>query len=54
MPDRQIDRFIRFCLHNNGRLSARKQARHVAFPADAEIARMEETDTWFAKPAAGT
>ena len=28
MPDRQIDLFIRFCLQNNGRLSARKRASH--------------------------
>lgn len=25
MPDRQIDLFIRFCIQNNGRLSARKR-----------------------------
>jgi hypothetical protein len=42
MPDRQIDLFIRFCLQNNGRLSARKRASHFAVLADEEIARMEQ------------
>lgn len=42
MPDRKIDLFIRFCLENNGRLSARKGASHFDFLSDEEIARMEE------------
>ena len=42
MPDRQIDLFIRFCLQNNGRLSARKRAGHFEFLSDEEIARMEQ------------
>ena len=42
MPDRQIDLFIRFCLQNNGRLSARKRARHFDFLSEDEIARMEK------------
>ena len=42
MPDRQIDLFIRFCLQNNGRLSARKRASHFEFLSDEEIARMEQ------------
>ncbi len=42
MPDRQIDLFIRFCLQNNGRLSARKRASHFDFLSDAEVARMEQ------------
>lgn len=42
MPDRKIDLFIRFCLQNNGRLSARKRANHFEFLADGEIARMEQ------------
>jgi len=42
MPDRQIDLFIRFCLQNNGRLSARKRASHFDFLSDEEIARMEQ------------
>jgi len=42
MPDRQIDLFIRFCLQNNGRLSARKRASHFHTLSDEEIARMEE------------
>jgi len=41
MPDRQIDLFIRFCLQNNGRLSARKCASHFDFLSEDEIARME-------------
>ncbi len=42
MPDRQIDLFIRFCLQNNGRLSARKRSSHFDFLSDEEIARMEQ------------
>ncbi len=42
MPDRKIDLFIRFCLQNNGRLSARKQASHFAFLSDDEVAKMEQ------------
>ncbi|MGA1797030.1 MAG: Fic family protein [bacterium] len=42
MPDRKIDLFIRFCLHNNGRLSARKRAGHFDSLSDEEIARMEQ------------
>ena len=43
MPDRQIDLFIRFCLQNNGRLSARKRASHFEDLADEEIDSMEQT-----------
>ena len=39
MPDRKIDLFIRFCLHNNGRLSARKRLGHFDFLSDEEITR---------------
>ncbi|MFC1886981.1 Fic family protein [Thermodesulfobacteriota bacterium] len=42
MPDRQIDLFIRLCLQNNGRLSARKRISHFDFLLDEEIARMEQ------------
>jgi hypothetical protein len=42
MPDRQIDLFIRFCLQNNGRLSARERTSHFDFLSDEEIARMEQ------------
>ena len=42
MPDRKIDLFIRFCLQNNARLSARKRADHFEFLSDGEIARMEQ------------
>ncbi len=42
MPDRQIDLFIRFCLQNNGRLSARKRSSHFDFLTDDEILRMEQ------------
>jgi Fic family protein len=42
MPDRQIDLFIRFCLQNNGRLSARKRTRTFDFLSNEEISRMEE------------
>ncbi len=43
MPDRQIDLFIRFCLQNNGRLSARKRTSHFGSLADEEISRMEQS-----------
>jgi hypothetical protein len=42
MPDRKIDLFIRFCLQNNGRLSAQKRTSHFDFLSDEEIARMEQ------------
>ena len=42
MPDRQIDIFIRFCLQNNGRLSARKRASYFGSLLKEEIARMEQ------------
>ena len=42
MPDRQIDLFIRFCLQNNDRLSARKRASHFDFLSDEEIASLEQ------------
>jgi hypothetical protein len=41
MPDRQIDLFIRFCLQNNGRLSARKRTSLFGFLLNEEIAQME-------------
>jgi len=42
MPDRQIDLFIRFCLQNNGRLSARKRGSHFDFLSDDEVVPMEQ------------
>jgi Fic family protein len=42
MPDRRIDLFIRFCLQNNGRLSARKRANHFDFLSDEEILLLEQ------------
>ncbi|MBU2644666.1 Fic family protein [bacterium] len=42
LPDRQIDLFIRFCLQNKGRLSARKQASYFANLTDDEIAQLEQ------------
>src|SRR5450759_3228003 len=41
MPDRQIDLFIRFCLQNQGRLSASKRASLFDFVTVDEIAQME-------------
>jgi hypothetical protein len=41
MPDRQIDLFIRFCLQNNGRLSARKRNSLFDTLTNKEITRME-------------
>jgi hypothetical protein len=43
MPDRQIDLFIRFCLQNKGRLSARKRENHFNFLTDTEVSRMEQS-----------
>ncbi len=42
MPDRQIDLFIRVCLQNHGRISARKRASSFAFLTDEEITRLED------------
>lgn len=42
MPDRKIDLFIRFCLQNNGSLSARKRTSHFDFLSDKEVARIEQ------------
>jgi len=42
MPDRQIDLLIRFCLQNNGRLSARKRASHFDSLSDEEIVSLEQ------------
>ena len=41
MPDRQIDLFIRFCLQNDGRLSARKRTSHFGMLSDDEIGQLE-------------
>lgn len=41
MPDRQIDLFIRFCLQNEWKLSARKRTSHFDTLSDQEITRME-------------
>jgi hypothetical protein len=41
MPDRKIDLFIRFCLQNNGRLSARKRSDQFDFLSDEEVSAME-------------
>lgn len=43
MPDRRIDLFIRFCLQNNGRLSARKRGSQFDFLSDDEVMAMEKT-----------
>ena len=42
MPDRLIDLFIRSCLQNNGRLSARKRTRFFGSLADDEITLLEQ------------
>ncbi|MGB3564101.1 MAG: Fic family protein [Thermoanaerobaculia bacterium] len=42
IPDRKIDLFIRFCLQNNGRISALKRSSHFDFLSDDEIAQMEQ------------
>ena len=42
MPDRKIDLFIRFCLQNSGRLSARKRSSQFEFLSDDEVSAMEK------------
>jgi Fic family protein len=42
MPDRKIDLFIRFCLQNKARLSARKRSSQFDFLSDEEVAAMEK------------
>jgi Fic/DOC family len=41
MPDRKIDLFIRFCLQNNGSLSASKRSSQFDFLSDDEVSAME-------------
>lgn len=41
LPDQKIDLFIRFCLQNNGRISARKRSSHFDMLTDDEVGRME-------------
>ena len=41
LPDRLLDLFIRFCLQNQGRLSAAKRASHFAFLTDDELVSLE-------------
>jgi hypothetical protein len=41
LPDRQIDLFMRFCLQNNGHLSARKRDQ-FDFLTDDEVAEIEK------------
>lgn len=43
MPDQKIDLFIRLCIQNNGRLSAKKRLKHFDFLSDEELAKMELT-----------
>lgn len=42
MPDRLIDLFIRLCLQNGGRLSARKRTDVFEKLTDDEVSRMEQ------------
>ena len=42
MPDRHIDLFIKFCLQNNGRLSAAKRTSRFPRLTDNEILQMEK------------
>ena len=41
LPDQKIDLFVRFCLQNNGRLSAQKRTSHFSLLTEDEIGRME-------------
>lgn len=42
MPDRKIDLFIRRCLQDDGRFSARNRATHFDFLSDEEVTRIEQ------------
>jgi hypothetical protein len=42
MPDLTIDLFIRLCVQNNGRLSAKKRKSHFEFLTEEEIQAMEK------------
>ncbi len=42
LPDRLIDLFIRFCLQNNGRLSAAKRSSYFDFLSKKEVYRLEQ------------
>ncbi len=42
MPDRNIDLYIRFCLQNNGLLSAKKRKSHFDFLVNEEVEQMEK------------
>jgi hypothetical protein len=42
MPDRQVDLFIRFCLQNNGRLTAQRRESHFDMLTDEEVALIEQ------------
>ncbi|RMG79621.1 MAG: cell filamentation protein Fic, partial [Chloroflexi bacterium] len=41
MPDNKVDLFIKLCLQNNGKLSAKKRKKFFAQFTDEEIAKME-------------
>ena len=43
MPDHRINLFIRLCLQNNGRLSAKKRESHFSFLTDEEVNLMQDT-----------
>ncbi len=42
MPDQKIDLFIRFCLQNNGHLSAKKYESHFNFLTKEEVSLLEK------------
>ncbi len=42
MPDRQVDLFIRFCLQNNGRLTAQRRELHFDVLTEEEVALIEQ------------
>jgi len=41
LPDQKIDLFSRFCLQNNGGISARKRSSRFDMLTDDEVGRME-------------
>lgn len=55
LPDQMIDLFVRLCLQNNGRVSARKRSSLFAMLSDDEVEQMESAvQTGYATPTAET
>lgn len=53
LPDRKMDLFIRLCMQNNGKLSAKKREEHFSMLTDDEIERMERVFSESGSPTKG-